>query len=80
VFPRPDPHPRHGQHAIEQLWEIGTVETVDVELGVVKLVGADDTHLLSGARVVVMQWKPGEKVRVVGATERVVLSDVFLPR
>ena len=80
VYPRPYAHPSDGRQAIERLWDIAPVEAVDHELGTVKLQGHADTHLLSAARVVVMTWQPGGRVKIVGDTQRVPVADVFLPQ
>jgi hypothetical protein len=80
VFPRPHAHPTHGLHAIEQRWDLGTVERVDLDLGVVKLAGHADTHLVSNARVAVLSWQPGGTVKVIGDAKRVAVRDVFLPQ
>lgn len=72
-----------GQHAITAYWNYGTVEELDVDIGVYKLKGAGDTAQLTGARVVVLSWQPGGKVKIVGGKKRdqlaVKASDVFLP-
>jgi hypothetical protein len=72
-----------GQHAVEVYWNYGTVEDVDFDVGVYKLKGARDTAWLTGARVVVLSWHPGGKVKIVGARKRdqlaVKTADVFLP-
>lgn len=80
VFPRPYAHPSDGRQAIEKLWDIAPVESVDYEFGTVKLQGHADTHLLSAARVVVMTWQEGGAVKIVGDTKRVSKDDVFLPQ
>ncbi len=80
VFPRPHAHPDNGKHSIEKLWDIAAVESVDYELGTVKLQGHADTHLLSAARVVVMTWQVGGTVKIVGDTKRVPTGDVFVPQ
>lgn len=45
--------------------------------------GYEDTLILSGARVAVLQWKPGGKVAIIGNRPRnqlgVRAQDVFLP-
>jgi hypothetical protein len=72
-----------GQHAVNAYWNYGTVEDVDFDVGVYKLKGARDTARLTGARVVVLSWHPGDKVKIVGGKKRdqlaVKASDVFLP-
>lgn len=72
-----------GQHAVDASWNYGTVEEVDFDVGVYKLKGARDTARLTGARVVVLSWHPGGKVKIVGAHKREQLAvksaDVFLP-
>jgi hypothetical protein len=72
-----------GQHAVNAYWNYGVVEEVDFDVGVYKLKGARDTARLTGARVVVLSWHPGEKVKIVGGKKRDQLavkpSDVVLP-
>jgi hypothetical protein len=72
-----------GQHAVNAYWSYGVVEEVDFDVGTYKCKNARDTSVLTGARVVVLSWHPGEKVKIVGGKKRdqlaVKASDVFLP-
>lgn len=76
--------PPSARDAYEASWTCGTIENVDVEHGTYRLAGAaDDDRPLSGARVVVLSYRPGGKVESVGATPRdqlaVKASEVFAP-
>jgi hypothetical protein len=72
-----------GQHAVNAYWNYGIVEEVDFDVGVYKLKGARDTARLTGARVAVLSWHAGEKVKIIGGKKRdqlaVKAADVFLP-
>ena len=82
-LPRDTPTLGSGQHAVNASWSYGIVEDVDFEIGTYKFKGAGDTSRLTGARVVVLSWHEGEKLKIVGGKKRdqlaVKASDVFLP-
>ncbi|MBL9019284.1 MAG: hypothetical protein JNL83_34165 [Myxococcales bacterium] len=64
-------------------WNYGIVDEVDVDGGFFTLKNKDDTFKLFAARVVVLSWKPGGKVEIVGGKGKnelaVKASDVFNP-
>lgn len=61
---------RSAEHAFGATWWIGEVEEIDLEGGFFKLKDRDDTFKLWGARPVVMMWKPGGKLQLVGKQPR----------
>jgi hypothetical protein len=71
------------EHAFGATWWLGEVEEIDIEGGFFKLKDRDDVFKLWGARPVVLMWKPGGKVQIVGKLPRdkmtVKATDVFLP-
>jgi hypothetical protein len=75
--------PKTGIGAVEAFWVYGELEEVQLDLGVYKLKGYDDTLPLEGARVAVLVWKEHTKVQILGGKKRDQLavkpSDVFLP-
>jgi hypothetical protein len=75
--------PYSGVSAIGAGWQYGELESVDYDAGVYQLKDYPDTMPLAGARVVVLAWKPGGKVEIVGKQRReqlaVSAADVFLP-
>jgi hypothetical protein len=64
-------------------WIYGIVDEVDLDGGFYTLKDRSDTFKLWGARVVVLTWKPGGKVQIVGGKKRDQLAvkpaDVFKP-
>ncbi len=70
-------------HAFSASWWIGEVEEIDLEGGFFKLEDRDDVFKLWGARPVVLMWKPGAKVQVVGKQPRdklaVTAAETFAP-
>jgi hypothetical protein len=70
-------------HAYESSWWVGEVEEINAEGGYFTLKHRDDVFELWGARAVVLTWKPGGKVTIVGGKKRdqlaVRASDVYLP-
>ncbi|MBA3819483.1 MAG: hypothetical protein H0X17_11365 [Deltaproteobacteria bacterium] len=81
---RPHTQPGNGQAAVELTWWYGVVESVDPDVGVYKLQGYGDTLLLSGARVGVLTWQPGQPVQILGGRRRDQLAvraqDTFAPQ
>jgi hypothetical protein len=75
------PHSAIG--AYEAMWYYGEVEEVQIDLGVYKLKGGNDTLPLEGARVAVLVFKENTKVKILGSKKRDQLavkpSDLFLP-
>lgn len=69
--------------AIQAFWVIGVVDSVDHAAGTFKLVDYTADYPLHYARLVVLTWKEGGKVEIVGAKKRdklaVQAKDVFLP-
>ena len=82
-FPRPDPVPEGLNDAVRLPWAFGVLKSADPDVGVYNLEGYEDSLMLSGARVAVLQWKPGGKVEIIGNKPRNQLAvrakDVFLP-
>jgi hypothetical protein len=70
-------------HAFEASWWIGEVEDLNAEGGYFTLKNRDDVYELWGARTVVLTWKPGGKVTIVGGKPKdqlaVRAADVYLP-
>ena len=64
-------------------WYYGFVEEVDHDGGFFTIKNKQDSFKLWGARVIVLQWKPGGKVETVNGFQRnnmaVKASDVYLP-
>jgi hypothetical protein len=75
--------PANGVDAITLTWYMGTVESVELDIGVYKLKGYSESMWLSGARIPVLKWKPGGKVEIIGNKPKgslaVRAADVFLP-
>ena len=75
--------PHSARDAYEAFWQCGTVESVDFEHRTYRIAGDSTDRPLAGARVVVLSYRPGGKVEIVGGRPRdqlaVHASDVFLP-
>jgi hypothetical protein len=75
--------PYDGRQAVEASWIIGPLDRVDHDNHKLYIVGRDKPEWLSAARVVVITWRPGEKIQIVGGAKRdslaVSAKDVFLP-
>jgi hypothetical protein len=80
---RPKHIPANGVDAITLGWYMGTVESVELDIGVYTLKGYSESMWLSAARIPVLKWKPGGKVEVIGNKPKdqlaVRAADVFLP-
>lgn len=74
---------RSAEGANGATWWIGEVEEIDLDGGFFKLKDRDDMFKLWGARPVVLMWKPGGKVQIVGGKSRdqlaVKAADTFKP-
>jgi tetratricopeptide (TPR) repeat protein len=64
-------------------WRIGFVQSIDWGAGKLRLVGREDPFWLSATRVIVISWKKGGKLEIVGKRKReelaVGVNDVILP-
>ncbi|MEO7093940.1 MAG: hypothetical protein ABI175_11865 [Polyangiales bacterium] len=73
----------NGVQSHDASWTYGVVDEVDLDGGFYTLKDRADSYKLWGARVVVLSWKPGGKVQIVGNKKRDQLAvkptDVFLP-
>ncbi|MFN0248374.1 MAG: hypothetical protein ACKV2T_15895 [Kofleriaceae bacterium] len=73
-----------GAEVFERSWNIGVVESIDWDLGLVFFEGQPDrAYAIAGTRVAVLSWRPGGKVAIVGDRARdelaVKATDVTLP-
>lgn len=75
--------PQSARDAYEAAWRCGTVESVDFEHATYRIAGDAADRPLAGARVVVLSYRPGGKVEIVGGKPRdqlaVSASEVFVP-
>jgi len=83
VMSRDNGIPNSEESSYGSYWNYGIVDEVDVDGGFFTLKNKDDTFKLFAARVVVLSWKPGGKVEIVGGKNKnelaVKASDVFNP-
>ncbi len=75
--------PNSGKAAEEASWSYNILEEAKLDLGVYQAQEAADTMPLTGARVAVLSWKPGEKVQILNGRKKeqlaVTPTEVFLP-
>ena len=83
VMSRDSGIPNSEESSYGAFWNYGIVDEVDTDGGFFTLKNKDDTFKLFAARVVVLSWKPGGKVEIVGGKGRnelaVKTADVYAP-
>lgn len=83
VMSRDSGIPNSEESSYGAYWNYGIVDEVDVDGGFFTLKNKDDTFKLFAARVVVLSWKPGGKVEIVGGKGKnelaVKAADTFAP-
>ena len=83
VMGRDNGIPNSEEASYNSYWNYGFVDEVDVDGGFFTLKNKQDTFKLFSARVIVLQYKPGGKVEIVGGKAKnelaVKASDVYLP-
>lgn len=83
VMSRDNGIPSSEEASYGSFWNYGIVDEVDTDGGFFTLKNKDDTFKLFAARIVVLSWKPGGKVEIVGGKGRnelaVKASDVYMP-
>ena len=83
VMSRDSGIPNSEESSYGAYWNYGIVDEVDIDGGFFTLKNKDDTFKLFAARVVVLSWKPGGKVEIVGGKSKnelaVKASDTFSP-
>jgi hypothetical protein len=84
VMSFPTEHPTSAMAALETAYRIGELDRVDPAEGFIYLAGVEDPFWLSSARVCVLSWRVGEKVKVLRGAKRDQLAvgakDVYLPK